>query len=333
MCSQVVPKEAVTPEHFTMSPSGVVHVTPAAAGAPAAAEFIPLATWLHELSAYNAMRRLRAFRLHLPRKAFRTWRDTAHAASFERAREALEKRAFCVSQTFVRLVVDAARLIGDAVAVPLMPWQPPREVRRCIDCGFCLQSLAQCDCLPARCSLWCCCVEIKVYFVQTCAPAGETLLCSWPASPGTFTWRAEAGPGVVDTVCQCRGPISSDLWHLQVWQRQGPRRWALVPAPGTGDAQLSANEYVKQQQQHSATLVAQAHSLAVKQLVAKVARTATAVNKGAKHLKDEVAVFKADPSHGASQVGAAPVEAMIKRVQCPKKCVRALLQLCIWSGI
>ena len=52
---QVVPKQAVEPEHYTMSPSGLVHVTPGASPAHApAAEFIPLGAWLRELSVFPA---------------------------------------------------------------------------------------------------------------------------------------------------------------------------------------------------------------------------------------------------------------------------------------
>ena len=129
---QVVAKEAVTPEHFTMSPSGVVHVTPAAPATPSdppfAAEFTPLAAWLREMSAYNAMRQLRVFKLHLSRKMFCAWRAAAHAAVFARARTAVEAKAFCASSAFVGLLGDAARLIGDAAAVPLMPFKPATEV-------------------------------------------------------------------------------------------------------------------------------------------------------------------------------------------------------------
>lgn len=131
-------KETVTPEYWTLSPAGVMHITPASTSSDrshatprpveALAEFTPLATWLHELSAYNAMRQMRLFRLYLPRKMFAIWRSAAHAAAFRRARDALQARAFCASSTFVGLVMDAARHIHDACSVPLMPFEGPKEV-------------------------------------------------------------------------------------------------------------------------------------------------------------------------------------------------------------
>lgn len=55
-------------------------------------------------------------------------------------------------------------------------------------------------------------------------------------------------------------------------------------------------------QVHTATAVGQRRGLLVRQLVVKIARVAEAVQRQAKHLREAVAAYAADPSAGASQV-------------------------------
>ena len=88
-----------------------------------------------------------------------------------------------------------------------------------------------------------------------------------------------------------------------MWQRRpGEAAWDLVEQPGAGDIALSVSDYMKQQDAHTATTVAQRHGLMMRQVAGKVAKVAADVQKHAKHLATQVAKFKADPSRGASKV-------------------------------
>lgn len=130
---QVVPRDAVPDNYFTMSASGVVEVTGVDKEGnqvePPVSTFLPLSTWLHELTAYNLMRRLPVFRTYLPSKMFRTWRNAAHARVYARARTAVLSKLFYAKPAFVSLLVDTSRLIHGALGFPLMPFQGPKQVR------------------------------------------------------------------------------------------------------------------------------------------------------------------------------------------------------------
>lgn len=127
---QVVAREAVDAEHYTMSASGLVHVAPSATpGAPPDTEFLPLTTWLRELSVYNVMRQMRVFALHRARKSFATWRNHTHAAVFRRARAAIQARLFYAKPAFATLIMDVRRHAHDACSAGLMPFAPPCKVR------------------------------------------------------------------------------------------------------------------------------------------------------------------------------------------------------------
>lgn len=127
---QVVPRDAVAPEYYTMSASGLVLVTPRLApDQPSASEFIALGSWLREMSVFNAMRQMRVFKLYLHRKMYHIWRNKAHAAVVQRVRLAVCERLFFAKPAFVTLLMDARRLIHDACTSPLMPFEGPRQVR------------------------------------------------------------------------------------------------------------------------------------------------------------------------------------------------------------
>jgi hypothetical protein len=95
---------------------------------PPMSEFLPLSTWLHELTAYNLMRRLPLFRTYLPRKMFRTWRNAAHARVYARARAAMLSNLFYAKPAFVSVIMDSSRLIHGVLSIPLMPFQGPKQV-------------------------------------------------------------------------------------------------------------------------------------------------------------------------------------------------------------
>lgn len=116
-----------------MSAAGVVHIsTVDEAGKtldPPRSEFLPLSSWLRELSAYNMMRQLPLFKTYLPRKMLRIWRNAAHARIYGRARTAIQERLFFAKPAFVTLLMDATRLLHTALSCPLMPFTGPKMVR------------------------------------------------------------------------------------------------------------------------------------------------------------------------------------------------------------
>lgn len=90
---------------------------------------------------------------------------------------------------------------------------------------------------------------------------------------------------------------------MQAWVKNADSgKWALVQTPGQGDLKLPVPDFVKQQDVHTQSVLAQKHSLMMKQLSAKVTRTVEMATRQAEHLQGIVAAFKADPSAGASKV-------------------------------
>jgi hypothetical protein len=118
--------------HFTISASGVVEVQTIDNHGkqidPPHSEFFALSTWIRELSAYNVMRQLRIFRLYLPRKMFRIWRNETHSRVFARTSAALKERLFVAKSAFATLLMDSLRLLHGAFSSPLMPFEGPKKV-------------------------------------------------------------------------------------------------------------------------------------------------------------------------------------------------------------
>ena len=138
---QIVPQEAVQPEHFVLSHAGVTHIKPAPQAPEATmsrhanqpqydTEFTPLPQWVHEMAAFNALRQLRLFRLYLPRKSFTIWRGAARAVAKARAAEALRARAFCANPHSHSVVSDVMRLLHDTCSTSLMPFEAPEQVHK-----------------------------------------------------------------------------------------------------------------------------------------------------------------------------------------------------------
>lgn len=116
-----------------MSAAGVVHICTVDEGGrpldPPRSSFLPLSSWLRELSAYNMMRQLPLFKTYLPRKMLRIWRNATHARVYARARTAIQERLFLAKPAFVTLLMDATRLLQTALSCPLIPFSGPKMVR------------------------------------------------------------------------------------------------------------------------------------------------------------------------------------------------------------
>jgi hypothetical protein len=127
---QVVPRDAATGPHVTISASGVVYVTPgASSAAQPTTEFTPLAVWLRELAAFNALRQLRVFVLYRRRKAFRTWHCTVRHLRRERACNRLRESLFMAHPSIAPLIMDVRRNLHDAYQCPLTFFPLTKTVR------------------------------------------------------------------------------------------------------------------------------------------------------------------------------------------------------------
>jgi hypothetical protein len=74
---EVVAREEVNPEYFTISASGVVHLQ-----AGARAEFSPLGEWMREKSIFNVLTRMNFFKHYLVYKCYHSWRSSVRQKLF-----------------------------------------------------------------------------------------------------------------------------------------------------------------------------------------------------------------------------------------------------------
>ena len=74
---EVVAREEVNPEYFTISASGVVHLQ-----AGARAEFSPLGEWMREKSIFNVFTRMKFFKHYLVYKCYHSWRSSVRQKLF-----------------------------------------------------------------------------------------------------------------------------------------------------------------------------------------------------------------------------------------------------------
>ncbi|KAE9330777.1 Dynein heavy chain 6, axonemal [Phytophthora fragariae] len=92
----VVAQDDVTPnEHFTMSSSGLVHVS---AGSPS--EFIALAEWMRQSTMFNVLTSLRFFKHYLVNKAFSLWCANVRFKLYCRQRKRLSAKLFLAKESF-----------------------------------------------------------------------------------------------------------------------------------------------------------------------------------------------------------------------------------------
>ena len=71
---QVVDRQKVNTEHFTISSSGVVHVQSATH-----AEFTPLGEWIREQSIFNLLTQMKFFKYYIVNKMFKSWWKNVNA--------------------------------------------------------------------------------------------------------------------------------------------------------------------------------------------------------------------------------------------------------------
>ena len=82
-------------EHYTMSPSGIVHVYP---GEPS--ECIPLHSWMRQSLNFSVLRNIPFYKYYLHRKAFTVWKENVHFQLFAKQRKAIHNRLFITRKIF-----------------------------------------------------------------------------------------------------------------------------------------------------------------------------------------------------------------------------------------
>lgn len=100
------------PEHFTISAAGVVHVQPSEPS-----EFIPLAEWMHQSTAFNILRNIPYFKHYLVAKTFRLWRSNVRYSLYCQQRRKLAHNLFLARSSFCEPLVRISKVPAAAPSV------------------------------------------------------------------------------------------------------------------------------------------------------------------------------------------------------------------------
>ena len=102
-------------EHFTMSPSGIVHVIPGFSS-----ECISLANWTRQSMNFRILRKIPFYKYYLHRKAFQAWRSNVRFALFARQRKKVTDRLFLARNSMCRSIISVKRKLVEVKNVKLV---------------------------------------------------------------------------------------------------------------------------------------------------------------------------------------------------------------------
>jgi hypothetical protein len=91
----VVDPRHSTPDYFTMSETGLVHVQP-----KQPSEFIPLSEWMRQSTLFNVLTSIRFFKFYLVNKTFCTWRSNIRYKLYCQQRRKLLGKSFMGKESF-----------------------------------------------------------------------------------------------------------------------------------------------------------------------------------------------------------------------------------------
>lgn len=103
----VVSPDDLAVEHFTMSSSGLVHMSP---GSPS--EFIALAEWMRQSTLFNILTSLRFFKHYLVNKTFSLWRANVRYKLYCRQRKKLQTRLFFGRESFCVPLLQVKKVVS-----------------------------------------------------------------------------------------------------------------------------------------------------------------------------------------------------------------------------
>lgn len=110
-------------EHFTITPSGVVHVMPGQLS-----ECVSLSEWVHQCMMYRVLKSMNFFRLYAHSKAIQQWRRNARDAAFCRKRGRLARNCFWSRPILTEHMLRVKGLTSEVGASPMLSL-PDRCVR------------------------------------------------------------------------------------------------------------------------------------------------------------------------------------------------------------
>ncbi|UPR05068.1 heavy chain of dynein [Chloropicon primus] len=105
---EVVDRQKVNMEHFTISSSGVVHVQSATH-----AEFTPLGEWIREQSIFNLLTQMKFFKYYIVNKMFKSWWSKVRHTLYRQVRERLKKKLFLAKPTFCPTLMEVYGFVTD----------------------------------------------------------------------------------------------------------------------------------------------------------------------------------------------------------------------------
>uniref|UniRef100_K3WBQ7 AAA+ ATPase domain-containing protein n=1 Tax=Globisporangium ultimum (strain ATCC 200006 / CBS 805.95 / DAOM BR144) TaxID=431595 RepID=K3WBQ7_GLOUD len=106
----VVTQDDIASEHFTMSSSGLVHMSP---GNPS--EFIALAEWMRQSTLFNVLTSFRFFKYYLVSKAFSRWGANVRFKLYCRQRKKLQQKLFFAKASFCQPLLNVKKVMSTEV--------------------------------------------------------------------------------------------------------------------------------------------------------------------------------------------------------------------------
>lgn len=117
----VVSAQDTKPEYFTMSISGLVHVSP---GCPS--EFIPLSEWMRHSTLFNVCSSIRFFKYYLVTKCFSNWKRNVRFKLFGQQRKKLASHLFLGKNSFCTPLLEVKKVMMDMQSIMLLDSRPQK---------------------------------------------------------------------------------------------------------------------------------------------------------------------------------------------------------------
>jgi hypothetical protein len=110
----VVPRKHAPREFFTLSSSGVVHITP-----DQPSEFASLSEWMRASTLFNVLTSIRTFRHFMAAKVFRQWRAHVRHHLYVQQRQRLARSLFLAKDSFCLPLLEVNRHIHEMQSIRL----------------------------------------------------------------------------------------------------------------------------------------------------------------------------------------------------------------------
>ena len=115
----VTTREHISPEYFTMSATGVVHVQP-----DQPTEYMSVSDWMKESTMFGVLRHLRLFKYYIVHKCFRLWYQNVRFLKYKNKRAKLARHLFIAKQTFASPLQKICGYVHNLGKVTIMDVHP-----------------------------------------------------------------------------------------------------------------------------------------------------------------------------------------------------------------